>query len=147
MSLTHAMWIHGTSVQVEWEDRIASIQRSGFHTHIECKPGTYNWFHFAIPTPVIVSDKRLRLDSVMLIFQTAGADVTVQQVHVHDGRKVPLIAIHDGLSLSGDHPFERFSVPGQPEVLWGIDVAVLVGAGVESMGHWVEFSAAGGDFI
>ncbi len=146
MALTHAMWIHGTSIQVEWEDRVSSIIRRGFHTHIECKPNTSNWFHFAIPTPVIVSDKRLRLDSVMLIFNT-GFDVAIQQVHVRDGRKEPPLAIYQGLSLKGDHPFERFSLPGQPEVSWGIDVAALVSVGVESGGHWIEFSGAGADFI
>ncbi len=141
----YAMWIHGTSVQVEYLDRIFSIVRRGFHTRIECKPGTTNWFHFAIPTPVIVSDKRLKLDSVMLTFKT-GDQGAVKSIHVRDGRKEPPIAIHEGLNLNGDHPFDRFGVPGRPEVLSGIDISILVGAGVDPE-RWVEFSAAGGDFI
>jgi hypothetical protein len=141
------MWIHGTSIQVEYTDRIGSIIRRGFHTHIECKPGLANWFHFAIPTPVIVSDGRLKIDSVMLMFKTGSADVAVKSVHVYDGpNKIASYDYDWAHALKGDHPFERFDVPGQPEVLWGIGISVQVGAGVENMAHWIEFSSAGGDF-
>ena len=74
-TLVHAMWTHGTAIQVEFTDQITGIVRRGFHARIDARPGT-NWFHFAVPTPVIVSDRRLRIDSVMLKFRT-GDQATV----------------------------------------------------------------------
>ena len=36
------------------------IRRAGFYTYLYGKANTDNWFHFAVPTPVIVDGKRLR---------------------------------------------------------------------------------------
>src|SRR5262249_19095091 len=61
-TLPQASWIHGTSVQVEYTDRVNAILRRGFHTYINGRGGSTNWFHYAIPTPVIVSGRRLRIE-------------------------------------------------------------------------------------
>jgi hypothetical protein len=143
MSLAQAMWTHGTSVQVEYVDRVRSIFRRGYHTRIVHAAGD-NWFHYAIPTPVIVSDRRLRIDSVMVTFET-GDQATVRNVHIYDGPR--RIATHDNLSLMGDHPFERFPVSGAPEVQWGVGISVRVEFGVDLAGAWVQFVTAGADFL
>ena len=145
VKIAHAMWIHGHSMQIEYPDRLASQWRAGFSITVEGKPGSTNWFHFAIPTPVIVDDVRLRADSVMLRFKTGSVDAWVRDVHVYDGEK--LIAAHDKVNLSKDHLFERFLIPDRPEALWGIGISIGVACGVEMMDHHMEFIAAGCDFM
>jgi len=144
IKIAHAMWIHGNSLQIEYPDRVASERRTGFSGNIEGKLNSTNWFHFAIPTPVIVDDVRLRADSVMLRFKTYSVDAWVRDVHVYDGEK--LIAAHNNVKLSKEHLFERFVVPDKPEVQWGIGISIGVACGVESMDHHMEFFAAGCDF-
>jgi len=48
-----AMWIHGTAVQIEYPERLARVQRMAFHTRVVGNPGTSNWLHFPISTPVV----------------------------------------------------------------------------------------------
>jgi hypothetical protein len=145
IKIAHAMWIHGHSMQIEYPDRVASQWRAGFSINVEGKPNSTNWFHFAIPTPVIINDVRLRADSVMLRFKTYSVDAWVRDVHVYDGET--MIAAHNGVNLSKDHLFERFMIPDRPEVLWGIGISIGVSCGVEMMDHHMEFFAAGCDFM
>ncbi len=141
--LVHAMWTHGSGIQVEYPANIKAFRRMGPYSLFEGKPGTSNWFHFAIPTPVIVSNKRLRLDSIILMFQT-DADVTVRNVHIYDGHTK--IQSYDGLSLTGSHIFERFDVKNFP-VRFGIGISIGVSFGKKSASHRIAFVSAGGDFI
>jgi hypothetical protein len=142
-TLIHAVWIHGCSVDVELPDQLSAMRRMGFYSLCEGKPNSSNWFHFAIPTPVIVDSRRLRLDSVMLIFAT-DPDVAVTNVHIWDGNN--RLKAYDGLSLSGNHPFERFDVL-DVAVRYGICVSVGVRFGGASQPHRIAFVSAGGDFI
>lgn len=144
-ALAHASWIHGHSMQIEDPAAIQSVWRAGFYIRIEGKSGLHNWFHFAIPTPVIVNDHRLRVGSVMLVFRTMSADAIVRDVHVYDGDVK--IAEHNGVNLTGNIGWRRFDVPTHPEVKMGIGISVGVGFGVESMSHRMEFISAGCDFI
>ncbi|MCQ3978359.1 MAG: hypothetical protein DPW09_33450 [Anaerolineae bacterium] len=68
-----AMWAHGHMLQIEFADRIQSARRFGSSISIEGRQNTENWFHFAIPTPVIINDRRLRTGSVLLISMMAKA--------------------------------------------------------------------------
>lgn len=142
--ISYASWIHGHSMQIEYPDRIASQWRAGFGFTVEGKPGTDNWFHFAIPTPVIIDDVRLRADSIMLRFSTASVDAFVRHVHIYDGETV--LAAHNDIYLSGANPFVRLAVPGRPLMTWGIGISLGVGFGVEAMDHHMQFIAAGCDF-
>ena len=142
MPIAHAMWIHGHSIRVEYPDRMDSTVRRGYYARLDGKAGTRNWFHLAIPTPVIVEDNRLRIDSVMLRFRTSGATVTA--VHVYDGESK--IASHDGLSLHPDGwAFERFVVPAGPEIRWGLGISCKCEFGA-GLSRRLEISSAGGDF-
>jgi peptidoglycan hydrolase-like protein with peptidoglycan-binding domain len=143
--IAHAMWTHGTSVQVEYPDRIEFIQRMGFFTRIVGKPNSNNWFHFAIPSPVIVDNKRLKVGPVILRFRTLAAQAYVRDVHVWDGSG--LLALHNGVNLSGDHFFEPFGIPHCPPALWGLNISI----GMEfrpgtPTNRTVDFIAAGCDF-
>lgn len=142
-ALVHASWIHGTSIEPELPDQFVFARRYGFYALFDGKPGTSNWFHFAIPTPVIVNSRRLRLDSIMLIF-AADPDVAITNVHIYDGSA--RIQAYDGLALSGNHPFERFDVLDR-FVFWGVNVAIGVRFGGQPGSHRIAFVSAGGDFI
>jgi len=144
-SISYASWIHGHSMQIEYPDRIAYQRRTGMSFDIEGKPGTDNWFHFAIPTPVIINDVRLQADSVMLCFMTGSADAFIQHVHVYDGRY--RIAEFNDVNLVGEQPFVRLVVPDAPQIWGGLGISVGVGFGVESMDHTMEFYSAGCDFV
>jgi len=48
-----AMWAHGTSVQIEYPERLEHVQRMAFHTRLVGDPGTSNWLHFPVSTPVV----------------------------------------------------------------------------------------------
>ncbi len=140
------MWTHGHGMRVEFPDRLRTTWRAGFFIRVVGLPNTTNWFHFGIPTKVIVNDKRQMLDSVMLRFRAASAGAAVTNVHVYDGEN--RIATHDGLNLSpGAFGLERFNVTGKPDVLWGIGISVGVRfSGTTDAQNTLEFSAAGGDF-
>ncbi|MDQ1920296.1 hypothetical protein [Massilia pseudoviolaceinigra] len=80
----HAMWVPGYVAQVEfpgntrlrlvngvaWTD-VTGLRR-GNGTIFRGVAGQNNWFHFAIPTPVIVADKRARLDRVFVFYNAAA---------------------------------------------------------------------------
>jgi subtilisin family serine protease len=142
--LAHAMWTHGTSVHEEFPDRFKLTRRMGPYAVFEGKPGTSNWFHFAIPTPVIVNGKRLRLDSILLTF-SAYPDVWVTNIHIYDGNG--MIEYYNNLAMTGTHWMERFDVLNK-YVRRGVGVSIGVRFGSdESKRHYILFISAGGDFI
>jgi subtilisin family serine protease len=143
-TVAHAMWVHGSSVVEEYPDRLQLKANKGFYSIFEGKPGTTNWFHYAIPTPVIVDNKRMRLDSVDIKF-LAHPDVWVMNVHVYDGYLK--IKAYDGLRMTGSHLFERFDVLNR-YVGAGIGISIGVQFGRDaSKPHYVRFLSAGAHFI
>jgi hypothetical protein len=145
VGISYASWIHGHSMQVEYPDRIARHERNGWGTDIEGKPGTGNWFHFAIPTPVVINDVRLQADSIMLCFKTGSLDAFVKDVHVYDGGT--RIAEFNDIFLSKEQPFARLVLPGAPLMFQALGISLGVGFGVEMMDHLMSFFAVGCDFV
>jgi hypothetical protein len=143
--IPYASWIHGHSMQIEYPDRISYVRRVGSRIHIEGWPGTGNWFHFAIPTPVIIDDVRLRIDSVILNFRTGSTDALVRHVHIYDGEGK--IAEHNDIYLSEQNDFVRLTVPDKPYMQWGLGISIGVEFGLELMDHSMDFVAAGCDFV
>ena len=90
----YEFWTHGVNVQIEYPDRIAGRteeeaaepRRSGWGTLVYQKENTTNWFHFAIPTPVIMNNQEANLRFIRLraeINETARIDM----IHFrHDNR-------------------------------------------------------------
>ena len=90
----YEFWTHGVNVQIEYPDRIVGItgnkhaepRRSGWGTLIYQKENTTNWFHFAIPTPVIINNQEATLRFIRFraeINETARID----RIHFrHDNR-------------------------------------------------------------
>jgi C1A family cysteine protease len=143
--LAQAMWIHGHSIQIESPEAIARLWKAGFYAEVEGKPGTNNWLHFAIPSKVIVKDRRLRVGSVMLLLETLSAGAIVRDVHIYDGDTK--IAQHNGVNVTGNAGFVRFDVPTHPPVKWGIGISVGVTFKSGSASRVMRFKSAGCDFI
>jgi hypothetical protein len=141
VAIAQAMWTHGHSVHVE--DPTWLVGRTGNAGRI-AQVGSSGWCHFAVPTPVIVADRRLRIDSVLLRYFT-GDQGAIRAVHIWDGDT--RLATYNDLNLSGANRVDRFSAPEQPQVQWGIGISVLVGFGVDAEGAWIDFNSAGADFI
>lgn len=143
--IANASWTHGTSIQVELPQQIESMTRFGFYTRIVGKANTTNWFHFAIPTPVIVDNDRKQVGPVILRFTTATANAVVRDVHIYDGEA--RIAAHDGVNLFGNQSFVRYGVAHCPAVLWGVGISIGVTfGGGTSNDRTMNFIAAGCDF-
>ena len=144
--IEHAMWIHGTSIQIEYPDRVESVRRAGFYAMTVGKANTSNWFHFAIPTPVIVDSSRKRVGPVILRFRTLSTRAIVRDVHIYDGWSK--IASHNNVNLTGNHWFETFATASVPPVRWGLGVSIGVefkdGSASQRRMDWV---AAGCDFL
>ncbi|TIX48914.1 hypothetical protein E5222_14335 [Alteraurantiacibacter aquimixticola] len=121
--------------------------RAGFYIRVVGRAGTTNWFHFAIPTAVIVNDNRLRIDSAMLRYRCKSSHADVTNLHVFDGETKVLS--RDGLNLSPTAwDFERFVLPDKPEVRWGVGVTVGVRFnGTSNTDNTMEFASAGVDFL
>jgi hypothetical protein len=132
-------------MQVEYPGRLVRHEHNGWGTDIEGLPGTQNWFHFAVPTPVIIDDVRMQADSVMLCFETGSADAWVRDVHVYDGGW--RIAVFDGVNLFGDQPFVRLVLPEAPLMWQALGISLGVSFGVEPLDHHMRFLAAGCDFV
>ena len=143
--IAEASWTHGTSMQVEVPESLESVRRFGFFTRVVGKANTTNWFHFAIPTPVIQNNVRRTFGPCMLRFATGGTSAVVRDVHLYDG-EVRVVA-HDAVNLSGSQPFTRFGIAHSPKVLWGVGISIGVtfGAG-NSAARTMDFISAGCDF-
>ncbi|NHZ95189.1 DUF6623 family protein [Massilia sp. CCM 8734] len=151
-----AMWVPGYVAQVEipgntrlrlvngipWTD--VTGLRIGWGTTFRGAAKQTNWFHFAIPTPVITDGKRVTLDRVFVLYN-ASPGARVEAAHIWDGPN--RIRNYDGLNLTGNHgggidASNTWAGGGGP-VFWGIGVSILVRFTSEANIH---FSTAGGDF-
>lgn len=144
--IAQASWIHGTSIQVEFPERIESITRAGFYSYIYGKPNTTNWFHFAIPTPVILDQRRLKIVCAILRFRTFSSKAIVKHVHIYDG--YTKIASHDNVNLTGNQWFRKYGVANKPSIYWGLGISIGVEFKAGSKrDRRMDFVAAGCDLI
>lgn len=124
--VAHMAGTHGSAVQVENPAATTAVVRFGFFTLVAAAANSNNWFHYAIPTPLMVDGNRLRASRVLLRFNTSTADVAVRSVHIYDGEI--RIGTHDNLNLSGTQLQQAFPVPNTPELNWGIGISIGVQA-------------------
>lgn len=147
-SVREASWMHAHDASIEHPDRLESIWRAGFYIRLNGKPAESTWLHFAVPTPVVVDDERLRAGSVMLRYRT-GTGAHIEAVHTYDGEH--RVAVHGGLEgASADWRFQRLDLAGQPAVRWGLGVSIEVVFSDEattSDARSIEISSVGCDFL
>ena len=153
-----AMWVHGNSVRpqktdptnlkdfggVKWSALLGIPMGNG--CTFRGLDNTSNWFHFSIPTPVIVDGSRAKLDKFFVLFK-ADNGVTLSAVNVWDGAK--RIFTKDHLAIGGSHENDlqdnitKWSLDAPKNVLFGIEIAVLVSFADEGN---ITFVSAGADF-
>ena len=106
MAISQAMWAHGHSIQPE--DPTLTVGRVGWAGQIK-HPNSQGWYHISIPTAVIITDIRMRVDAALILFST-GTQGVIQNVHVYDGRTK--IASNDNVAVSGVNQLEQVSSTG-----------------------------------
>ena len=114
-------WAHGSSMQLEYPNRVTSVRHTGTFARVEGSPGQNTWVHLPVPTPTVVNGSSVRVSAVLLSFR-ARANARVHEIIVYDGDR--RVAEHMGLDLQGDHLDARFEVPGTPEAWKGINVTL-----------------------
>ncbi len=146
MALAKAMWAHGTSMVVEYPNNIKSEWRAGFYIRLIGKPNTTNWFHFAIPTPVIENNNRLSIDSALMRYRVKHTLTSITNIHIYDGEKK--IANINNLNLSPtSFGMDRWVVPGKPDVKWGVGISIGIRFwGSTDAQNTIEIASAGVDF-
>lgn len=124
---THAMYsssTHGHDLQLETPDNFESVWRAGMFIRLKGKPSRTTWVHFALPTPVIIHDHRLKLYAWSLRFKT-DAGVTINEVHIYDGENV--ISRKNDLNWRANDWQEQGGVlTEQPSINWGIGISINI---------------------
>ena len=123
--IKQAMWTHGHSMTIEYPNRVTSLEKKGYFMRVRGNAFSSNWFHFAIPTPVIVDGNRLSVDSVLLRFRTGGA-TSLKAVHVWDAERRILTDNTIENPTSGAFRMSKFPVPSSPDVRFGIGISLKV---------------------
>lgn len=100
-------WIHGASVQAENSDsRLGlKITRLGWRADVTQARDTWNWFHFAIPTPTYLDDDEVQHRDVTVIFK------------VNDHAKVDMIHVHEAKAAHWVNPQEYWAHPNDPDMV------------------------------
>jgi hypothetical protein len=126
MGIEHGMWTHGHSISIEQPEALQAVFYRGFMVELIGKPNFSAWVHYAVPTPVIASNNRLRADAVMIRYRTGVEDkARLAAIHVYDGELK--IASFDGLQgASQNWSISRTEIPNKPYVEWGIGISILV---------------------
>ncbi|MDX2072069.1 MAG: DUF6623 family protein [Haliscomenobacter sp.] len=148
MAIKHASWTHGSGVQIENPENLKQVTRYAFFTKLVGKPGTGTWVHFAVPTPVIVDNQRLKLESAMIRVRCNSTKVCVANFHVCDGED--RFFVKDRLNLAvldWQSPLHRELIRPERPVLWGIGVTLYIAFnGTTDAENTIELASAGCDF-
>ena len=141
-------WVHGSSMQIEYPNRVTSVRHTGPFVRIEGSAGQNTWVHLPVPTPTVVDGANMRVGAALLSFRTR-ANAKVHEVSVYDGER--RIAEHTDLDLRDNHLDARFEVPGHPEAGQGINITLGVSFAdnapdvrsmqIEIIGAGIEFLA------
>jgi hypothetical protein len=153
MAKLQAMWIHGSGVAPAREGYFISKVKlcNGTYFTSQNDPGNGGeWFHFAIPTPVILDGQRAVLKKIYVFYKTdLSAKITI--IHVYDASKK--IAGFEPLSLEKDHStvvdkYNSWAIPNSPAVGFGIGISVFVDFGKATPDRvpGILFTTAGADF-
>jgi hypothetical protein len=175
MPIKAAMWVPGTAARVEYPERLTwrppvsgaaglppnppqrdiTINGAQVTFSQEYQSGTWNsnWFHFPIPTPVILDDMRVQLLQVFIFYEAQLARLI--SVHVWDGPNRVWERnnlSHDGHHLEAIDSLNTFPLNPPPTIFWGINISVQVEFLPEELAQpqirsLVVFSTAGADFI
>lgn len=139
------VWTHGHNIEVEFPERLETLQRLSTYARAKGNANTVNWFHFAIPTMSDVQGAEIKLGSVFLRMRCGSLDAFVDSVYIYDGEE--RIAEFEDLHLN-PQVFDtlRLDPPDLLKLTAGLGVSVRVVFGEEDMSHIIEFSSVGAVF-
>ncbi|WP_461206949.1 DUF6623 family protein [Clostridium sp. DL1XJH146] len=141
----YAFSVHGNSMLIRYSNRLKDIDRTGPFIRVEGKKGSKNTFLFTVPTPLIVNDRRTKLETAVLRFRCGSKDAYINAVTIYDGEKE--ITSQTGLKASPEEfKTRKFDIPGNVQVKLGITIALDVTFGNKSSSHVMDFSTAGCEY-
>ena len=159
-----ASWIHGNAVVAEalaTEDGgLFEFNHFGWGTQITMRPGFARWFHIAIPAPVILDGKRMKLHRVFLQWQQIRGfahSASLQDAHLWDGQtRIAKRSNHDfkesGFAVIPGH--DTFELHQPRDWQFGVGLSFLLSGLGNVGGHFVDnadapvivIGSAGADF-
>lgn len=156
MAQKRQVWIHGTSVQVEYPGNLESFTRKGWGTMATGKHLSRNWFHFSIPTPSLIEGSLPILQKVHVLYNASGFLLGgIQNVHIYDGSK-KIFSFDDLEYYTGDHSTQidernTWDVNGRNRpIRFGLGISVGVyftPASPEGGISQLTFATAGAEFL
>ena len=145
----YELWTHGVNVQVEYPDRIVGMtgderaepRRSGWGTLVHQKENTTNWFHFAIPTPVMINNQEATLRFLRLRAEI-NENARIDMIHFrHDNR----IIFSQEVNITNRSVDETFQSPGII-IRRGLALCIYISFLPGDIRGMVIFKGAGGVF-
>jgi hypothetical protein len=152
--LRHASWTHGNSLTVETPNNLTSITHFGWGIDLRFIPGKSSWCHIPIPTPVIIDDKRTKVQTLFLLFESKVGDGDIRFIHIYDGAFK--IQEFNSISLKGSHrtgldSSNTITLSNPHEVLFGMSISFFFQAaiGIDSSipPPLLRIATAGADFF
>ena len=146
----YEFWTHGVNVQIEYPDRIVGMtgdrltepRRSGWGTVVYQKENTTNWFHFAIPTPVMINNQEATL-SFIRVRAEINENARIDMIHFrHDNR----IILSQKVNITNRSIDEMFHSPGTI-IRRGLALCIHISFLPGDTRGMVIFKGAGGAFL
>lgn len=127
MPIKAAIWAHGHGMEPERAGAWLNTSRPGWGAIFRTGGGSH-WFHCHFNIPVILDDKRLKLQKAFVMFE-AKNNAKVKALHIYDGRN-KIFGV-DNLSVTGDHSSaldaqNSWIVNPPIELKFGLGFSVLV---------------------
>lgn len=151
MSDGFRFWTHGVSVIPEFTkeytgtDNGLYMQRMGFGTIIRQRIGTFNWFHFAIPSATELDDDNVSYWHAWVRFKI-NTGAVIKEITVHQNHKnsaSPRIWQSGPITITGQDTEYSINLP-DTQCRGPLVICVLVH--FEAAGGEVFFTGAGAHF-
>lgn len=142
--VVQSLWTHGSSMQIEYPERLTLLRRTAEYTEVQGEPGSSNWFHFAVPTPVLAADSNLYLGSVFIRFKTESTQSFIKEVLLYDG-EINIASFNDLELNCAEFRTDRFDPP-LTQLNFGLGVSLKVVFGSDEAALQMKFSSAGANF-
>ena len=150
MSAKYHSWTHRVSVIPEYTkentgtDNGLYIRHAGYGAIIRQNVGTSNWFHFAIPTPTVLSGNIDYYDAWLRFEINTGA--VIKAIHVRqnpENSQSELIWNSDAITISGQDTEYAINLPDRK---CRGPLVICVNVYFEADGGEIVFTGAGGNF-
>ena len=140
--LAYAAWTNSHTAFVEAPERLVSEQAIGAYTRYTGQSGSENQLHIAIPTPVIIAERRISVGSALIRYRL-GEGARITRVWLYDGER-QLAVFPPAEATAGEWRLDRFHVATEPEIYWGVSITLELSFAASG---YLDFAAAGTDFI